>query len=519
MTTSEAAKEHTAVLVVGGGVTGLSAALFLARQGIRPILVERHPDTAILPQARAFNPRTMEIYRALGLEQRIRDRTSLLAGFPEMIGAETLLGEERFRFDLLAQVRPPEGLSPTDWALVDQDDLERILRAEAEDRGADVRFGTELVSLDSGADGVHAVVRDAAGGEYGIDADYVVAADGNRAGIRHRLGIGAERMGPSGHVVYFVFDADLEDALRGRRFTLAYLDRPTKGTVLVPLRTFGRWMLGSPYDPAADQKPEDFTEEHCVALAREAVGDPDLAVSIVPPVPGWSQTVSHSTIGAWVADSYRAGRVFFAGDSAHVMPPSGSYGASTGIADAHNLAWKLAAVIYGQAPDTLLDTYENERRPVAQLTVRTAVQLLHSRQQETGEGIDDITMIFGYRYASDTPLEDPREPSGRPGSRAPHVWLDRDGEKVSTVDLFTGSFTLLAGPDGAGWAAAAAALGLDFHRIGTDPDDRFTRGYGITRSGATLVRPDGFIAWRAATLPELPEERLRQALRHATIGR
>jgi putative polyketide hydroxylase len=191
-------------------------------------------------------------------------------------------------------------------------------------------------------------------------------------------------------------------------------------------------------------------------------------------------------------------------------------------------------VINDQAGDTLLDTYQDERRPVAQATLETAMQLLHHRHEGTGDDvtkIDDITMIFGYRYNSrailtetptpNGPVEDPREPSGRPGLRAPHVWLDRAGTTLSTLDLCTGAFTLLAGPDGADWAAAAktAAAELDIelniHNIGVelhDPENQFLDAYGITKTGATLIRPDGFVAWRASTLSQQPEHELRQAL-------
>ncbi|NJP27468.1 monooxygenase [Microbispora sp. SCL1-1] len=522
--------DRTAVLIVGGGITGLSAALFLTRLGVRPMLVERHPSTAITPQARAFNPRSMEIYRSLGLEEEIRGRQSILAGLPEMIGADTLAGRERFRVDLLAHVRPPSSVGPADWAMIDQDELERIVRCHAESGGADIRFGTELVSFDADDDGVTAVVRDLrTGADRCVRADYLVAADGHRAGVRGRLGIGADQPGPVTHVAYFVFDADLTAVLRERRFLLAYLDRPVTGTVLVPLRTPGRWMLGVPYRPG--ETPGDFSEGRCAELARLATGVEDLDLTLVPPVPGWPWEVSHSTVGGWVAHRYRAGRVFIAGDAAHVVPPSGSYGANTGIADAHNLAWKLAAVIGGRAGDALLDTYETERRPVALLTLETATRHLAGRHEGTGEdvtAIDDLTMILGYRYdspaiipetpAPEAPAEDPRAPGGRPGLRAPHVWLERAGTRLSTLDLFTGAFTLLIGPDGAEWAAEAPGrAGLDVHRIGVDLRDsegRFCEAYGITRTGATLVRPDGFVAWRSKQSPRggRPGRRLEEVL-------
>jgi len=511
---SSAAVQQTDVLVVGGGITGLSAALFLTRLGVRPILVERHPSTAILPQARAFNPRSMEIYRALGLEEEIRRRQSILVDFPEMIGAETLVGAERFRIDLLSQVRPPERLSPTDWAMIDQDDLEQVIRAAAEDSGADVRFGTELISVEPDVDGVRAVVR-GSDGERTIQARYLIAADGHRAGVRTELRVGVDQPGPTSHALYFVFDADLTTQLRGRRFTLAYLDRPTAGTVLVPMRQIGRWMLAMPYEL---EHRDELTEERCVELAREAVGEPDLDVTLVPPVPGWPHLVSHSTTGGWVAHRFRVGPVFFAGDAAHVMPPSGSYGASTGIADAHNLAWKLAAVLTGQAGLALLDTYEAERRPVAKRTLEVAMRLLTARHQGTGDDtdVDDLTMIFGYRYTSsavvtepstpDTLVEDPRTPSGRPGLRAPHAWL---AGGLSTTDLCVTGFTLLTGPDGDGWSAAASSAGIAVRRL---RDEDALTAYGLTRTGASLIRPDGFVAWRAATLPEWPDQELREVL-------
>lgn len=525
---------RTPVLIVGGGLTGLSTALFLARQGIRSTLIERRPAVSLLPQARAFNPRTLEIFRSMGLERRIRERLSRLAALPEMIGAKTLADPERFRIDLLAHRRPPVTVTPTEWAMIDQDELEHIVRTAGEESGADVRFGTELVDFDADTDDVVAVVREArTGAQWRIRADYLVAADGHRAGIRRRLGIGDDGPGTLFDVAYFVFDANLGPVLHGRRFLLAYLDRPASGTALVPLRVAGRWSLAVPYTSANGDDAAEFTEQRCTELVREAVGIPDLEISLVPPVPGWNRTVTTGTIGGWVAQRYRAGRVFFVGDAAHVVPPSGFYGANTGVADAHNLAWKLASVLGGTARDALLDTYEAERRPVAELTLRQAMRLFDAYRDGTAGGVgavDDVAMILGYRYpgavagtddgAADDLLEDPCTATGRPGSRAPHVWLLlRAGERVSTLDLFTRAYTLLVGPDGEGWspaarqAAAEANLRLDVYRIGIDlidPEDQMPGSYGIGRAGASLVRPDGFVAWRAARAPAQPV----QALRH-----
>lgn len=527
--------QQTKVLIVGGGITGLSTALFLARAGIRPTLVERHSSTALQPQARAFNPRSMEIYRALGLEPAIRDRTSILADFPEMIGADTLAGQERFRVDILSQVRPPATLSPTDWTMIDQDELERVVRADAENRGADIWFGTELISVDPVAGGVTALVRDlASGAERHIHAEYLVAADGNRAGIRTKLGIEAAGPGELITAASFVFDADLTVPLRERRFLLGYFDQPTTGTALVPAREFGRWALGIPFGPESGQSAADFTEERCIELTRRAIGDPDLELTLVPLMTGSDQKVATTRIGAWVADEYRAGRIFFVGDAAHVFPPTGSFGANTGIADAGNLAWKLAAVLKGQAGESLLDSYADERRPVALVTLDQAMQRLQGRHSGAGDAaatIDDLTMILGYRYRSaaitieagtpDEPAEDPRHPSGRPGLRAPHVWLRQDTTTLSTLDLVDGGFTLLIGEAGADWRTAAEKaagtmdLDLRAYCIGADfddVDDTFGTAYGLGPTGATLIRPDGFVAWRATDLPANPEHELQRAL-------
>ncbi len=498
-------------------------------------LVERHPSTAIMPQARAFNARSLEIFRTFGLEEEIHQHLSILADMPEMIGGDTLAGDERFRINMLAQVHPGE-ISPTDWAMIDQDELERVVRANAESAGVDVRFATELVSFEDDGKGITAVLRDLGSEtESSLRAEYLIASDGNRAGIRHQLGVEADGPGVLGHAAHFLFDADLDSVLRDRRFLLAYFNQPKTGTVLVPLGQLGRWMLGVPFQADQGESIDDFTEERCIELARTAVGIPDLELTLVPPVPGWSRMLMDVRIGAMVARKYRVGRVFFAGDSAHVVPPTGSFGANTGIADAHNLAWKLAEVLHGHAGPELLDTYEAERHPVAQTTMETALKILDARHYAEGDEatrIDEVTMAHGYRYRSaairtepgtpDAPVENPRTPSGRPGLRAPHVWLERAGSALSTLDLCTGSFTVLAGPDGEEWTAAAervaAELGidLDVHRIGDDVQDQdkqFLKAYGIGASGVSLVRPDGFVAWRAQEQAADPVKELRTVLR------
>ena len=201
------------------------------------------------------------------------------------------------------------------------------------------------------------------------------------------------------------------------------------------------------------------------------------------------------------------------------MPPTGGLGANTGIQDAHNLAWKLAAVVKGEAGLALLDTYHDERRPVGLLTMEQALARWGSR---VGEGVDEETaplmdyaaLAFGYRYQSAAVLGAPADPrpalpitelTGQPGTRAPHIWLARHGQRLSTIDLFGRAYVLLTGPDGSAWVDAARSvtdIGVKAYRLGGDGDfadseGRWTATYGVTNGGAILVRPDGFVAWRA----------------------
>jgi putative polyketide hydroxylase len=227
-----------------------------------------------------------------------------------------------------------------------------------------------------------------------------------------------------------------------------------------------------------------------------------------------------------VATSFRRGRVLLAGDAAHTVPPNGGFGGNTGVQDAFNLAWKLALVLDGHAQPALIATYDAERRPIGALTVeqaysryvlRTAPYLGTDHIQPL---VDDLSLEIGHRYRSAAvlaedgaddglPYVNPRESRGLPGTRAPHVWLERDERPLSTLDLFGRRFALLVGEDGGAWrdcateAAAQAGVALDIHRIaGTgvlaNPDARFAEAYGITASGATIVRPDGYVGWRAA---------------------
>ncbi|WP_326695859.1 FAD-dependent oxidoreductase [Streptomyces sp. NBC_01754] len=517
--TQDTTQEQAQVVIVGGGLTGLSAAVFLAAHGVRATLVERHPDTSTHPKARAINPRTMELYRAVGMEERVRAGRSPISGNTDLVHVETLAGNERVR---MPNASPDDigRISPTQWTLIDQNQLEPILRERAVEAGADVRFHTRVDAVEQDADGVLLRTTDLGTGESGaLRASYVIAADGSRSPVREMLSIGAHGRGTLTHLVSFFFEADLEAALRGRKIIAAYVNNPEVRGTIIPIDNDRRWVINVSFFPDRGESADDFTEERCVELVRAAVGIPGLPLKVESvAMPAWD-------ISARVADASTTRRIFVAGDAAHVMPPTGAFGASTGIQDAYNLAWKLALVLNGQAGPGLLESYAAERKPVAEETVKQAMLRFAVREGKQfrdveNELLDETTMTFGYCYPAgafvaengspDTLIEDPEHPSGRPGARAPHVPLDGEHGPLSTLDLFGGGFVLLADSAAGHWAELAdravreLGLTLTVHSIGSgaglrDQDGQFRQRYGLLEGGAVLVRPDGFVCWRATT--------------------
>jgi len=525
--------EKTAVLIVGGGLTGLSTAIFLARHGTPVILVERHEGALIHPRARTVNPRTAELFRQAGLEREIQSARAFTGG-RVIVHCDTLAGEETRS----SQMEPPEEtslVSPCSWIAIGQDRLEVILRDGAQRLGADVRFGTELTGFEAGDDGVTARIRDLSSGtESVIAARYLVVADGAKSPIRRRLGIPVHGAGMLGHTVTFVFEADLSEALRGRPVGLCHLGKPTPGVVLMPHDGDNRWLISFPFAPDKSDRPESFTPEHAAALIRAAIGLPDLDVEIVPQLADGTTNLDYD-IAAFVAERFRDGPVFLAGDAAHSMPPAGAFGSGTGIQDAHNLAWKLAAVVDGRATPGLLDTYEAERRPVALFTVEQATV---KREVNSGRASDAVRrrlhpsfrVIFGYRYPvaagsgpdGDGDAESVGMLDGLPGTRAPHASVGFGDRIASTIDLYGRRFVALTGPEAAPWAdeleSVFAGLGIDadVYRLGadlTDPDGGCAEAYRIGAEGAVVVRPDGMVAWRTSRSEgEAERQELREAI-------
>jgi 2-polyprenyl-6-methoxyphenol hydroxylase-like FAD-dependent oxidoreductase len=489
------------VLIVGGSLVGLTTAMLLGHHGVPSLAVERHAGTAIRPRAGHFQLRTMELLRQLGLEERVRAKSLETYSATGGISAvESLAGRELATFvkELNEGV---EGFSPTVRVFINQDVLEPLLLERALELGATVRTRTEATAVEQDADGVTVTLRDLGSGEQSeVRARYVVAADGNRSPMRTRLGIGMRGYGLLSRSITIYFRADCSELLRDRNQGVLYVHNPelrgffrldrTGGSGFLVINTVGADVT---QDSAVDVQ-SGLTEERALGFLRTAIGT-SIPVEIVDVAP-WQAEAN------W-AEQLKVGRVFLAGDAAHVVPPNGGFGGNAGVQDAHNLAWKLAAVVKGEAGPGLLDTYEPERLPLCRLTVqqaytRYATRVVPERGTDDVEPpIPDIEIEIGLVMRSkailgDAPDDDvlhlpPSALDGRPGTRAPHVPL---GDGRSTLDLFGAEFVVLRPTGGDDWAPP----GVTSHVIDAQG---FAETYGLAAGGATLVRPDGVVAWRA----------------------
>jgi 2-polyprenyl-6-methoxyphenol hydroxylase-like FAD-dependent oxidoreductase len=412
--------------------------------------------------------------------------------------------------------------SPCTGAAIAQDRLEPILRDKARALGADLRLGTELVRFEQDAGGVTAWLRERGGREYTLRAAHMIAADGSRSPVREALGIG--RTGP-GHIQTLrsvLFRAPLEAYLE-KGISQFEIDQPGLKAFLTTYAD-GRWVLMFHDDVERDEKA-------LLASVQKAIGRSDVPIEIV--------TTGRWELSALIADRFASGRVFLAGDAAHTLPPTrGGYGANTGIHDAHNLAWKLSVVLSGISTPKLLETYDAERRPIAWTRLeQTFVRPDYAKYApDVAAGaaiLDEAAVEFGQLHRSaavidaggELPLAArPDEWRGQPGTRAPHLWIEKAGERISTLDLLGRSWVLLA--DDASWTTACTkaseTLGVPVTsvRMGADmrPADAEAIGkaLGIQRGGASLIRPDGIIAWRSIDFADDPALALIDALGKAS---
>ena len=538
---------ETPVLIVGGAGCGLTSAIFLARLGIESWLVERYPTTSPAPKAHYLNQRTMEIFREEGLADTIYG-VSTPAENMARVGWYTSLGGsgeldrktihvmDAFGGNSLKETYDRD--SPCRAANYPQLRLEPLLLEHASTLSlAKLHYNHELQSFTQDQDGVTGIVLDRSSGEtYQVRARYMIAADGGRM-VGPALGIAMDGIDRLFDMVTCHFAADLSHTIDDDSLMIRWFINPEKGGswgsgVMVALgpkhydRHSEEWLLHFAFQP---DDPAQFDEASVVPRLKDLLRLPELQPKII--------RMNNWKVQGVLARNYRAGRIFLAGDAAHRHPPTTGLGLNSAIQDAHNLAWKLAAVLKGQAADALLDSYEAERRPVASRNInwamltfqnhlvidagiglipgapvevnREAFRLLFSdtaegatRRQRLSEVIKTQRMEFqahdteiGFRYDSAAVIPDGTEPPppslmgdvytavARPGHRLPHVWLTHGDRRVSTLDLVgRGRFTLLVGPHDAEWreaaggAAVASNAAIDVIAIGDGADYRDASG-------------------------------------------
>ncbi|WP_168212796.1 MULTISPECIES: FAD-dependent monooxygenase [unclassified Bradyrhizobium] len=523
---------ETDVLIVGAGPVGLTTSIALSQHGVSHVVVERHPSTSVAPKARGINARTMEMYRQMGVEDDIR-----AAGMPARFGrlilwAESLAGKEINRLTPGRATPAGQAVSPVANCGCSQDVLEPVLRRHAEALApGGIKFNTELCDLRSEGSGLTGSLKDQVSGETTpFRARYVVAADGTRSFVREKLGIGRSGEKDIYDSVNVHFRADLRPWVEDRPAALYLIEQPELRATFLTVNGADRWGFLVHSLSAYGFTKENLTPERCIELVRRAVGVADLPIEVLG--------INFWNCSAMVADSFRSGNVFLVGDAAHETTPSGGFGMNLGVQDTQNLAWKIAAVLRGEADPSLLDSYETERRPHALEVVNATLLNMQSfdrakRQAEARlprkEFLNERGLIFGARYQSPAVVPDgskPPEvsdpvteyvPSAHPGCRAPHIWLENKGQRISTIDLFGRGFVLMAAPGGAFWRTAAGQHGLphiDVRVLGediVDPEGSWMAAYGVGEAGAVLVRPDGYVAWRVASAPADPKRALADA--------
>jgi 2-polyprenyl-6-methoxyphenol hydroxylase-like FAD-dependent oxidoreductase len=529
------------VIIVGAGPVGLGAALELTRFGVPSVLLEKHASTSWHPKTRNFNTRTMEIARGWGrhVYGRLRSIDTPPGWKSPIRFLRTAVGEQLGAIDSKGFEGPGPDVSPADPIMTSQELIEEILLDAVRASGlVDVRFSTEVTKLVAGGgpgdDHAAVAVRSlATGAEETLAGAVLVAADGAASFVRGALGLELEGVRDLMHIVNCYFRADIERHLGDRKGVLFFVSNERANGVLQPLDGAGRWLCQIGVRPE-EHSLDVFTKERAAEWIHAAVGVDDLRPEVL-------------SIGLWrlnstVVERLVQGRVLLCGDAAHQFPPTGGLGVNTGLQGMHNAMWKVAAFVQGKAGWPLVETYDAERRSVAQEITRqslensanvvrinaaaaagadsglTAEQIVtESRRYGNHLGVE-----LGAAYTSTAVLPDGTTPptvadrysdyapSATPGCRAPHVWLGRPEAGLSTLDLIGAGFTQLAAPGGGAWRAAAAraagelGIRIDCYVVGAagllDRGD-FASAYGLAPDGAVLVRPDGHVAWRHARGP------------------
>lgn len=530
------------VLIVGGGGAGLTCSMLLAQLGIESLLVSALPTTSILPKAHVLNQRAMEILSDVGVAEPIYAKSTPADNMAAMGWYGGFAGPDPDFGHLISKVETWGcGYTNLNWmqaspcrsANLPQIRLEPIMKARADELNpGSIRFHHELVKLEQDDDGVTAWIRNHdTAADYMVRARYLLGCDGGRT-IPRMVGIPYEGLGSIAQVATAHVTADLSKLARDPDVLIRWIWCPGIGemAVLVPMGpdNWGpdseEWVFHITYQ---GEGPGNLTDEQVEANMRQALGIRDLPMTV--------HKVTRWALEGVLATKFCAGRVFLVGDAAHRHPPTGGLGLTSGIQDSHNLCWKLAAVLKGQADESLLDSYEAERRPVdarniersldnsrahmeggqafgltpgasadanwAQLKRiwsdkpedaehrRNALRAIRNLSMEGNE----LNVEYGYRYRSAAIIPDGSpepdaiddirlyEPNTRPGSPLPHAWIDDEpGNRRPLKDLVVpGRFLLIAGEDGQDWCAAAATLAamnglpIDAMRIGHLDGDLF----------------------------------------------
>ncbi len=527
------------VLIIGAGPVGLSLSLALARQNINSLVIEQHKDRTKHPRARGVSMRSMELFRQWG---NIDDL--LKYEFPKeairFIWCESLQGKEITRIEIKELEQYAAG--PITASFVTQDCVEAYLHQTLQQqKNVAIEFSKELLDFQENDGGVTVRVFDRIKQEEEmIHCQYLIAADGAHSRVRQQLDIKMEGPDNLGRFcnVHCEFDIATWTAHRPS-IGYFFIDKSLSSRSLFTAYGKNRWIVGMRI--SAEESKEDFTDEYCVNEIRRVLGIPELNVKII--------SKSFWTMAAQIATAYRHGNIFLVGDAAHRLPPTGGLGMNTGIQDAHNLAWKLAQVLNHHAADELLDTYYEERAPVAERNIKWSrdnakrfveiaaaihagdMETLKLKLQEQQNALNYIGLDLGYLYHSKAVLSENDQtlsiapanylPTTLPGSRAPHVEMIQAGKKISTLDLFEEAYVLLVGSDGEAWQHAANELAKDLatplkcYQIGKDildPQGQWQQVYEISERGAVLVRPDGHVAWRSFSLLDNPKNILKDIL-------
>ncbi len=489
--------------------------------------------------------RTAELFRAWGAVDEVRRRGVPHEFYGQMVWTTTLSGEELGRTQTIEpDDKSPEPQSPVTALRCPQDVTESALRQRAETHDvANLHYGFELTDFAQDVEGVTATIVARDGGATStIRAQYLIAADGNDSTVRAACGIGRTGDADMGRFVNIYHRAPLGPLVRERPGWSYAVITPDVSGSFVTIDGDDIWLFH--VNLGAGETVESFTEERCVDTIRAAAGVDDLDVEIIS-VKSW-------IMGAELSTAFRDRRVLLTGDAAHRTTPDGGVGMNTGLHSAHNLAWKVGAVVAGWAGPELLETYEAERRAVAEANVAYSARrgggMIKMIEAVRAGDLDAVRagvaarpaggrqgMDLGFRYEEGAVSSDGTAPprvenpvaeyvqNACPGGRAPHMWVERGGERISTLDVFGGGFVLLGGSEGAAWraigveAAAPRHVPLEVLTVGQmgdlrAEDGRFETEYGIEPEGAVLVRPDGFVGWRAQRADETPASDLAGAL-------